>query len=442
MTEETFTLLFIILWFVPFWFVIYDVEKRGGNFLLWFLFAFFTGPIALIIWLCVRPQIAVVEEIDNENLVKFIDSDGRIVEGPREIIDEIKDISFALSTNFSFFTPFQFEKFIAELMRKMGYTTKVTPQIKDYGIDVFAEKNGNTVAIQVKKYSEGHNVGSKEVQQLLGAMWKTKANRGIFVTTSNFTRQAREQAKGTPIELWNKEILHQKVNRYYIEIPNKLYTIMTSFEKLAEKMDREILSSYFPSFKIIDNHYHIRINGKEDRKKFKNFIENRVKKFTDKVEENLKMLKDFRYEDFNISSLEPIFIYIKGLLNIFLISIFTDFLRTLKELMEKYYNEEKPSLREKKEIRRIVKKIEEIQKEEELTSRIEIEQSLKRYLGTYTSIKNKVGELNEIGKIRGDIVDLVYMLENMFRINDTILEIENCRKDVDECYVEILKNIH
>ena len=47
--------------------------------------------------------------------------------------------------------------------------------------------------------------GNRDVQRLLGAMQlrKVKANKAILITTSDFTVQAVEQAKETPIELWD-----------------------------------------------------------------------------------------------------------------------------------------------------------------------------------------------------------------------------------------------
>jgi len=123
-----------------------------------------------------------------------------------------------LSTNFTLISPFDFENFVANLFNTMGYETEVTNKTGDYGIDVIAKKEGEIIAIQCKKYQEGNHVSNREVQRLLGSMQlkDLKANKGILITTSDFTKQAYFQAEDTPIELWNKETLHETVKKYLI----------------------------------------------------------------------------------------------------------------------------------------------------------------------------------------------------------------------------------
>jgi len=124
-----------------------------------------------------------------------------------------------LSTNFTLMSPFDFENFVAKLFTAIGYKTELTNKIGgDYGVDVIAKKDEEIIVIQCKKYHESNYVGNREVQMLLGAMQLKglKANKGILITTSNFTKQARLQAEDNPIELWDKEFLHATVKKYLI----------------------------------------------------------------------------------------------------------------------------------------------------------------------------------------------------------------------------------
>lgn len=60
---------------------------------------------------------------------------------------------------------YMFEEYTAVLLKKLGYrNVEVTPGSGDYGVDVLAEKDGITYAIQCKLYS-GH-VGSDAIQQI------------------------------------------------------------------------------------------------------------------------------------------------------------------------------------------------------------------------------------------------------------------------------------
>lgn len=121
-----------------------------------------------------------------------------------------------LDSNYASLSPFEFEHLVGKLFTEMGYDTAVTSASGDYGVDVLARNTTETIAIQVKKYSHGNNVGNRAVQMLLGAMQhrSIRATKAILVTTSDFTAQAREQAKECPVELWNGEYLDALIRKY------------------------------------------------------------------------------------------------------------------------------------------------------------------------------------------------------------------------------------
>jgi restriction system protein len=133
-----------------------------------------------------------------------------------EQIKEWKEAEGLLETNFMEMKPYEFESYIAKLFRKMGYEATVTRQTGDYGVDIVAKKDKDVIAIQCKKNSIGNNVGAVTVQQVLGAMWKVKANKSIIITTTEFTVQAQEQASEGPIELWDHWTLEDMVKKYFI----------------------------------------------------------------------------------------------------------------------------------------------------------------------------------------------------------------------------------
>jgi restriction system protein len=98
-------------------------------------------------------------------------------------------------------TPRDFEIFVADLYRHSGYHTEVTPQSNDNGKDIILTKNKEVTYVECKLYKDGNNIGRPPLQKLHGAMAKDKIERGIFVTTSNFSKTAVEYARGTGIEL-------------------------------------------------------------------------------------------------------------------------------------------------------------------------------------------------------------------------------------------------
>src|SRR6266853_1717342 len=97
------------------------------------------------------------------------------------------------------FTPHDLEHFIKLVFERTGFVkVSVTPATGDGGIDVNAyvdEKDdffaGTHVQAQVKRWR--HAVGSPEINNFRGALSTTA--KGVFVTTSHFTRAALAEAR-------------------------------------------------------------------------------------------------------------------------------------------------------------------------------------------------------------------------------------------------------
>lgn len=96
-------------------------------------------------------------------------------------------------------SPSFFERVVVELLVKMGYggsradAGKAIGKTGDGGIDgiIKEDKLGlDVVYIQAKRW-ENNPVGRPDVMQFAGALQAQRANKGIFITTSRFTDDAR-----------------------------------------------------------------------------------------------------------------------------------------------------------------------------------------------------------------------------------------------------------
>lgn len=96
-------------------------------------------------------------------------------------------------------SPREFEELVAEVFSQQGYRVRLTPTTRDGGCDVIATREINgipyMILIECKKYSPDHRVGVQLVRSLLGVQSDRKANKAILVTSSLFTRDAREFAE-------------------------------------------------------------------------------------------------------------------------------------------------------------------------------------------------------------------------------------------------------
>lgn len=96
-------------------------------------------------------------------------------------------------------TPAFFERLVVELLVKMGYGGSIKDAGKaigksgDEGIDgtIKEDKLGlDIIYIQAKRWKPGNVVGRPELQKFVGALAGQGAKKGIFITTSNFTKEA------------------------------------------------------------------------------------------------------------------------------------------------------------------------------------------------------------------------------------------------------------
>ena len=88
--------------------------------------------------------------------------------------------------------PREFEEFIAELYKKLGYRVELTSETSDGGKDVilYDTKRKKKIYVECKHYAKNNLVGREICQKLLGAMYADKIDEGIIVTTGGFHRNA------------------------------------------------------------------------------------------------------------------------------------------------------------------------------------------------------------------------------------------------------------
>lgn len=96
----------------------------------------------------------------------------------------------------------EFEYFCADLLEQRGFVeVEVTRGSGDYGIDILAEKDGVTYAVQCKRYTAP--VGVKAIQEAYAGRDYYDRMVGAVMTNQYFTAPAVEAAKKLKILLWD-----------------------------------------------------------------------------------------------------------------------------------------------------------------------------------------------------------------------------------------------
>ena len=151
-------------------------------------------------------------------------------ESPEEILAWREKLHHILIEEMS---PEAFERLTQRMLRESGFVhVEVTGRTGDGGIDGkgIARINGLMsfhIAFQCKKYKG--SVGAPEIRNFRGAI-VGRADRGMFITTGNFTKAAIEEAKrdgAAPIDLVDGDQLADKLKELALGIKTELVEKVT-----------------------------------------------------------------------------------------------------------------------------------------------------------------------------------------------------------------------
>ncbi len=129
----------------------------------------------------------------------------------------------------------EFEHYLCAHFEKKGYKVQLTPPSNDYGVDLVISKGKDRIAVQAKRYNvdKGYTVNYKAVQEVSAGKAYYGCNKGMVVTNSFFTEQAKELAKANDIDMWDRQrmieefqIIGAPTRENYIQQPN----ISTKYE--------------------------------------------------------------------------------------------------------------------------------------------------------------------------------------------------------------------
>lgn len=143
---------------------------------------------------------------DNYDLINrpcIIDASGKpinkIDNKTKIIVTEVNDeLLYQLSQNPNLLynlSSFEFERVIARIFEKQGYSVKITPKTRDGGKDIFIVKQGLAsflFYVECKKYAPNRPVRLDVIQRLYGIISAENVNGGFIATTSYFTKPAKD----------------------------------------------------------------------------------------------------------------------------------------------------------------------------------------------------------------------------------------------------------
>ncbi len=181
-----------------------------------------------------------IEKLNSDEIVRFVRNQRKLSKKNQkdekelsnsnieEEVDESLEWKEKLLKTILAIPPNAFEKLTQRLLRESGFVeVEVTGRSNDGGIDGkgIARMSGLLsfhVIFQCKRY-KGSIVPS-QIRDFRGAM-QGRADKGIFITTGNFTREARKEATrdgAPPIDLIDGELLCEKLKEFSLGVKTKL----------------------------------------------------------------------------------------------------------------------------------------------------------------------------------------------------------------------------
>lgn len=114
------------------------------------------------------------------------------------------DVGDALLARLRESHPDFFEEAVVKLLLAMGYggaeqRGRRIGGTGDGGVDGVIDQDAlglDRIYVQAKRYADGNSVGRETIQAFIGALHGFGASRGVFITTSAFTQNARDYASG------------------------------------------------------------------------------------------------------------------------------------------------------------------------------------------------------------------------------------------------------
>ncbi|WP_411881191.1 restriction endonuclease [Polaromonas sp. YR568] len=123
----------------------------------------------------------------------------------------------------------EMQELVAGLLRAMGYKTRISPNGADRGKDIVASPDGlgfedPRIVVEVKH--RGAAMGSQEIRSFLGG--RHANDKGLYVSTGGFTKDARYEAERAPIPVT------------LMDIDDLVKSLLEHYEKMDIDMQRLI----------------------------------------------------------------------------------------------------------------------------------------------------------------------------------------------------------
>lgn len=189
----------ILFWCLMIYFIVYILSKL--TLLQWFFLIF--SVIGFIIIRKIHLKNIRLKEVEERRLE--LEKQGKL--------DKLMELD-----------GFEFENYICNLFKELGFDAELTRSTGDGGKDLFIYKENFFAIAECKRFGQKNKVGRPMVQKLHSAILDCNANKGFLITTSEFTKPAKDYVLDKPITLIDGNSLIEIIREVTEE--NKAHNLM------------------------------------------------------------------------------------------------------------------------------------------------------------------------------------------------------------------------
>ena len=128
----------------------------------------------------------------------------------------------------------EFEEFVIELFKKLGYSTTVTNRSKEYGCDMMLQQSNYRVAVQTTRSESELTFTS--VQRVLGSSRKYDSQMSVVITNNKFLSSAKNLAK-----IKNVVLIDRKKLLELIDLSNLPVNFKKDFVQFCKNIQNDLI---------------------------------------------------------------------------------------------------------------------------------------------------------------------------------------------------------
>ena len=136
---------------------------------------------------------------------------------------------------------FQFEKLIELIYRQRGFTVKrFGGAHADGGVDLIVQSTSDKFVVQCKHWRKW-SAGVRHIREFLGTLTDSKISKGIFITLSGYSGDAKQLADKHGIQILNESDLVKMLEASGLMYSKEISSLFADDRKFCPKCEKEMV---------------------------------------------------------------------------------------------------------------------------------------------------------------------------------------------------------